>query len=350
MVSRLILRAGRERAVLRHHPWIFSGAVERIEGGDPAPGATLEIFDADGRWLARAAYSPSSRIRARIWTHDEDEIVDAGLIQSRLARAVRARQRLAEDPQIEAYREVHAESDGLPGLIIDRYGSFRVVQFLSAGAEHWRETVLGELSNDSCRGIFERSDAEARLLDGLEPRAGLVWGEAPPSHLMIEEYGLRFAVDIQAGHKTGFYLDQRENRLRVRGLISGGQVLDVFSYTGAFAVNALAIDQGRPKTLNIKELINCYIEHRREVVLRRTRFLLRKAEDRAEVLEGYIIALANLDEFIRKRDYRFRGESYGEEGDVWLRAMNAVVGGAGLGLSARSGGRPSLEEGGKHNG
>ncbi len=240
MASRLILRAGRERAVLRHHPWIFSGAVERIEGGDPAPGATLEVFDADGRWLARAAYSPSSRIRARIWTHDEDEIVDAGLIQSRLARAVRARQRLAEDPQIEAYREVHAESDGLPGLIIDRYGSFRVVQFLSAGAEHWRETVLGELSNDSCRGIFERSDAEARLLDGLEPRAGLVWGEAPPSHLMIEEYGLRFAVDIQAGHKTGFYLDQRENRLRVRGLISGGQVLDVFSYTGAFSVNALA--------------------------------------------------------------------------------------------------------------
>ncbi|HHH81566.1 MAG TPA: class I SAM-dependent rRNA methyltransferase, partial [Chloroflexi bacterium] len=172
--------------------------------------------------------------------NDEDEIVDAGLIQRRLARAVRARQRLAADPQIEAHREVHAESDGLPGLIVDRYGSFRVVQFLSAGAERWREAILAALANDSCSGIFERSDAEARVLEGLEPKVGLVWGEPPPSPLMIEEYGLSFAVDVQAGHKTGFYLDQRENRLRVRGLISGGQVLDVFSYTGGFTVNALA--------------------------------------------------------------------------------------------------------------
>jgi len=240
MTSRLTLRAGRERAILRHHPWIFSGAVAGIEGAEPIPGGTLDVFDANGRWLARAAYSPGSRIRARIWTHDEDEIVDAGLIQRRLARAVRARQRLAADPQIEAHREVHAESDGLPGLIVDRYGSFRVVQFLSAGAERWREAILAALANDSCSGIFERSDAEARVLEGLEPKVGLVWGEPPPSPLMIEEYGLSFAVDVQAGHKTGFYLDQRENRLRVRGLISGGQVLDVFSYTGGFTVNALA--------------------------------------------------------------------------------------------------------------
>jgi len=179
MTSRLTLRAGRERAILRHHPWIFSGAVAGIEGAEPIPGGTLDVFDANGRWLARAAYSPGSRIRARIWTHDEDEIVDAGLIQRRLARAVRARQRLAADPQIEAHREVHAESDGLPGLIVDRYGSFRVVQFLSAGAERWREAILAALANDSCSGIFERSDAEARVLEGLEPKVGLVWGSKP---------------------------------------------------------------------------------------------------------------------------------------------------------------------------
>jgi len=241
----LILKKARERSVLQRHPWIFSGAIDDVRG-DPAPGATVDVLSAAGEWLARAAYSPRSQLRARIWTWAQDEPVDAGFLRRRLELAIRARARLAGTGRVTAFREVHAESDGLPGLVIDRYGDYRVVQFLSAGAEAWRQAILDALAEGSdCQGIYERSDVDVRSLEGLAPRSGPAWGAPPPTDLVIEENGLHYHVDVIGGQKTGFYLDQRENRSVVRGLVAGGEVLNGFAYTGSFSVAALAAGAGR---------------------------------------------------------------------------------------------------------
>ncbi|MGD2252836.1 MAG: class I SAM-dependent methyltransferase [Anaerolineales bacterium] len=236
----LELKPGRERSVLKRHPWVFSSAVAEVHG-DPQPGDTIDIQAHDGEWLARAAYSPHSRIRARIWTWRQDTAVDETLLERRLAQAIGRRNSLLQEQAVDAYREVYAESDGLPGLIVDRYGPHRVVQFLTTGVERWRQSIISLLAaRGDCRGIFERSDVEVRKLEGLEPRSGSLWGDAPPELLAVREHGLRFHVDLSRGHKTGFYLDQRENRRKFRALVSGGQVLDCFAYTGAFSAAALA--------------------------------------------------------------------------------------------------------------
>lgn len=236
----LKLKTGRERSVLKRHPWIFSSAVAEVHG-DPEPGDTIDIQAHDGKWLARAAYSPHSRIRARIWTWRQDTSVDEALLEGRLAQSIGRRDGLLQEQAFDAYREVYAESDGLPGLIVDRYGPHRVLQFLTTGAERWKQSIVSLLAaRGDCRGIFERSDVEVRKLEGLEPRSGNLWGEAPPEHLTVQEHGLRFHVDLSRGHKTGFYLDQRENRRKFRALVNGRKVLDCFAYTGAFSVAALA--------------------------------------------------------------------------------------------------------------
>ncbi|MFN3742156.1 MAG: class I SAM-dependent rRNA methyltransferase [Anaerolineales bacterium] len=236
-MARLFVKPGREKSLLRRHPWVFSGAVERVDGS-PQMGETVELCRADGQFLAQAAYSPFSQIRARVWTFDSQP-VDAEFLRRRLERAL-AQRRASGLLEQSAVRLVYAESDGLPGLIVDRYGDVLVAQFLTAGAEFWRQTIIDLLRElIPTRGIYERSDAEVRALEGLPLREGLLWGEVPPS-IVIEEHGLRFHVDLLHGHKTGFYLDQRANRLFVRSLSEGGEVLDCFSYTGGFALNALA--------------------------------------------------------------------------------------------------------------
>ncbi len=247
--GRLYLKPGRERSLLRRHPWIFAGAIERLEG-EPGLGATVDVLDAQGRWLARAGYSPHSRIRARVWTWQAGEAVDQKLLHRRLQAALALRRRFIGPQQVSAYREVNAESDGLPGVIVDRYGPYRVLQCLAAGAERWRQALV-ELLQEGAEGVYERSDAEVRSLEGLEPRRGPLWGAEPPAHVEIREYGLRFLVDLRQGHKTGFYLDQRENRGLFRQLVGPGQrVLNVFAYTGGFAVAALAA--GAEQVLSIE--------------------------------------------------------------------------------------------------
>jgi 23S rRNA (cytosine1962-C5)-methyltransferase len=231
----ILLKPGREKSLLRRHPWIFSGAVARLDG-TPEPGDTVEVRAAGGEFLARAAYSPVSQIRARVWTFDESELVDADFFRKRITRAIGARAAAPTD----AMRLIHAESDGLPGLIVDRYADTLVVQFLSAGAEFWRETVadiLVKLTGLAC--IYERSDADVRELEGLPMRVGPLRGD-PPETLTITENGLQFSVNLAQGHKTGFYLDQRLNRQSLRYLVRGRDVLDCFCYTGGFTVNALA--------------------------------------------------------------------------------------------------------------
>jgi 23S rRNA (cytosine1962-C5)-methyltransferase len=234
------LKPGRERSVLRRHPWLFSGAIADVQG-DPESGDTVDIVSHGGDWLARAAYSPHSQIRARIWTWDPGEGIGRDFFKRRLKTSCQMRQALADDPEVTAYREVHAESDGLPGLIVDRYERFRVIQLLSAGAERWQEVIVDHLKEDGgCEGIYERSDVEVRQLEGLSLRAGTLWGEEPEESLTISEYGLQYRVDIVRGQKTGFYLDQRENRRFVQTTLTGGEVLNCFAYTGGFSVASLA--------------------------------------------------------------------------------------------------------------
>jgi 23S rRNA (cytosine1962-C5)-methyltransferase len=240
----LFLGSGRERSVLRRHPWVFAGAVRRVEGG-PAAGETVAIRTDRGRFLARAAYSPSSQIAARIWSWDEDDKVDDEFIASRVRRAAAARSDLVE--RTDASRLVFAESDGLPGVIADRYDDHVVVQLSSAGADHWRPAVAEALAAlPGVTGVSERSDLDVRQREGLSPRTGRLRGHAPPPSVTIAERppadgpGWTFIADVVDGHKTGFYLDQRDNRLGVAELAAGRRVLDLFCYTGAFAVAAAA--------------------------------------------------------------------------------------------------------------
>ncbi|HWA39130.1 MAG TPA: class I SAM-dependent methyltransferase [Burkholderiales bacterium] len=237
---KLVLKSGRDKSLRRRHPWIFSGAVDKVVG-KPAAGDTVEVADAAGKPLALAAYSPASQIRARAWTFDVREEIGADFLRKRITTALALREGLAAAKHTNALRLVHGESDGLPGLVVDRYADVLVAQFLSAGAERWRDPILdalGELSG--CAAIFERSDAEVRKLEGLAPRVGFARGNRNASRCPIIEHGLNFRVDVQEGQKTGFFLDQRENRQRIRALAPGRRVLDGFCYTGGFALAALA--------------------------------------------------------------------------------------------------------------
>lgn len=234
----LHLRPGRESVLQRRHPWIFSGAIASVEG-DPQPGETVQVMTAGGEPGGWAAFSPTSQIRARMWTWDPDQRVDAALMAARIGRALEHRREWVDPETTNAFRVVYAESDGIPGFIADRYGDVLVVQFLSAGAERWRDVLIEKLAEQAASAlVYERSDAEVRRLEGLPERAGPVLGD-PPERVRVYENGLDFEVDLRAGHKTGFYLDQRENRRLLRGLAAGKRVLDAFSYTGGFTLAAL---------------------------------------------------------------------------------------------------------------
>jgi 23S rRNA (cytosine1962-C5)-methyltransferase len=236
----LVLKKGREKSLRRRHPWLFSGAVEKLSGKALA-GDTVDIRDASGKVLGRAAYSPKSQIRARVWTFDPSEEVDAAFFRRRIERALALREALPARRHTNALRLVHGESDGLPGLIVDRYADVLVAQFLAAGVERWRDPILDTLSElTAAEAIFERSDAEVRKLEALPARVGFARGNRNASRCPIVEYGLNFRVDVEQGQKTGFFLDQRENRQRVRELAAGREVLDGFSYTGGFSIAALA--------------------------------------------------------------------------------------------------------------
>lgn len=231
------LRAGRERSLLKRHPWVFDGAVER---GRADPGETVRVESADGGFLAWGAYSPASRIRVRCWSFDEAERIDAALFTRRIERAValRARLPIASDGQ----RLVHGEADGLPGLVVDRYADTLVAQFGSAGVERWKAVIADALlATTGCTRLYERSDASVRELEGLPAVTGWLRGDGPTT-VSIAEHAWRLTLDVAEGHKTGFYLDQRDNRghlarwVRQFGL---KRVLNTYCYTGGFTVAAL---------------------------------------------------------------------------------------------------------------
>ncbi|HAT2866008.1 TPA: 23S rRNA (cytosine(1962)-C(5))-methyltransferase RlmI [Serratia marcescens] len=239
MTVRLFLAKGREKSLLRRHPWVFSGAVQRVEG-KALSGETIDILDSQGKWLARGAYSPESQIRARVWTFQQDEEINIDFFIRRLQQAQSWRDWVAQRDGLDGYRLIAGESDGLPGITIDRFQNFLVLQLLSAGAEYQRPALLSALQHcyPEC-SIYDRSDVAVRKKEGLPLAQGLVLGDLPPELLPIAEHGMKLLVDIQQGHKTGFYLDQRDSRLAARNYSAGRRVLNCFSYTGAFAVSAL---------------------------------------------------------------------------------------------------------------
>lgn len=234
-MNSVILKKGREKNLLQRHPWIFSGAIERVDGS-PGPGETVTVCSFDRKPLALAAWSPQSQIALRIWSFNPETTVDTGFFRTKLQNAFSARWKIHSN----AVRLVAAESDGLPGLIIDRYADWLVCQFLSAGSEYWK-TVVVDLLQEFFPGVsvYERSDVSVREKEGLPSRCGLLAGVEPPAMIEIHENGMRLLVDIKTGHKTGYYLDQRDSRAAVRIWADGRDVLNCFSYTGGFGVAAL---------------------------------------------------------------------------------------------------------------
>lgn len=236
----LILRPGRDRSVLQRHPWVYASAIDSI-GGKPQAGDTVYIRNSSGEPLALAAYSPVSQIRARIWTWDTEAAIDHDFLSQRLQQAIDLRAQVIPAGATTAMRLVHGESDGLPGLIVDRYNDTLVLQVLTAGMEA-KKAMLVELLQDltGCKQIIERSDVDVRELEGLEPTKGMLAGEPINEPLVIEENGLKFRVDLEGGQKTGFFVDQRDNRQLLRQMVQRKSVLNCFCYTGAFSVYAFA--------------------------------------------------------------------------------------------------------------
>ena len=241
----IILKQGKERSLLRRHPWVYDTAVHKVVG-HPAAGDTVAVKNKDGRFLAWAAYSPKSTIRARVWSFREEDVIDERWLETRLRYAVEARRAL--HARTSAIRLVFGEADGLPGLIVDQYGPYLVTQFQSAGVERFRG-VIGEIlmKLTGARGVYDRSDAATRQREGLEIRSECLCGEEPPEEIEVVEDGVRYGGNVRVGHKTGFYVDQRESRLAAQKLAEafraehgrGLRALNCFSYTGGFSLALL---------------------------------------------------------------------------------------------------------------
>ena len=240
----ITLKPGKEKSLLRRHPWVFASAIDRVDGKAEERnrlGATALVQSSSGRFLARAAWSPHSQIRARVWTFDEREPVDHALLKRRIQAALDWRRQAVRDT--DAVRIVFGEADGLPGLVADWYGGTSghlVCQFQSAGVEAWKSALVQALSAATgCPNVYERSDASVRAREGLPSVTGVLAGAEPPAAIHIVENGVRYAVDVRGGHKTGFYIDQRDNRQLVADLAHERGVLNCFCYSGGFSLAAL---------------------------------------------------------------------------------------------------------------
>ena len=232
------VRDGKERSLQRRHPWVFEGSVAT---GKADSGETVRVIGADGKFLAWAAYSPQSSIRLRAWSFDETQRIDAAFFAARISQAVALRSRLAVAS--DGVRLVHGEADGLPGLVVDAYGDTLCAQFLSAGVQRWKPQIADALLAATGRTrLYERSDASVRALEGLAPQSGWLRGSGA-TEIEITEHGWRFTVDVAHGHKTGFYLDQRDNRKLFADAVrrfNCRRVLNCFCYTGGFSIAALS--------------------------------------------------------------------------------------------------------------
>jgi 23S rRNA (cytosine1962-C5)-methyltransferase len=239
-VSSVILKKSRDKILERKHPWIFSGAIDKIEG-NPSNGETAQVYTSDKKLIGSGSFSGSSQIRVRMWSFNPDEKIDRDFFSRKILQAHSLRKKLIDFSVTNAYRIVNAESDVLPGLIVDQYADFLVCQFLSAGAEFFNQTIVEVLTETfKPSGIYNRSDSDVREKEGLKPENGLLSGKEPEELTEITENNLKFLVNIKEGHKTGFYIDQRDNRKLLSEYSAGKNVLNCFSYTGGFSAYALA--------------------------------------------------------------------------------------------------------------
>ncbi|MBF0239847.1 MAG: class I SAM-dependent methyltransferase [SAR324 cluster bacterium] len=316
-VPKIILKPGRQESVLRKHPWIFSGALAH-EDLPAENGGTVEVVDTHGKWLASAAFSPVSQIRARIWSFDKNEMIGPNFFKCQLQKAFDRRQHLRLSEASNAWRMVNAEADGLPGVVVDRYGDYLSCQFLSAGAELWKPVIvqkLVELYNPA--GIYERSDSDVRMKEGLEPVKQVLYGAEPPELLNIHEHGVRYHVTLTQGHKTGFYLDQRENRKQISRICAKANVLNCFSYTGGFAMAAFNggashitnIDSSQDALDLLKQnaLLNQIPEESLELIHGDVFHVLRKFRDQGRTFDVIILDPPKFIESVRQISQGSRG-------------------------------------------
>jgi 23S rRNA (cytosine1962-C5)-methyltransferase len=236
ILPRVTLKRGKEKPVLRGHPWVFSGAVAKVEG-EVSPGELGEVYSKEGQFLGLGHINPRSQIVVRLLTQKKEELGE-NFFRGRISRAIVLREDWLRG-KTNAYRVINGEGDFLPGLITDRYGKTLVLQCLTAGMDRLKEMLINLLVKElHPQNIYERSDVTTRREEGLAENSGLLFGKDVPEFVEVEEYGCRFRANVKKGQKTGFYLDQRENRFFLKGLSEGKKILDCFSYTGAFSVHA----------------------------------------------------------------------------------------------------------------
>ncbi|NUW72537.1 class I SAM-dependent methyltransferase [Vibrio mediterranei] len=264
MAPAIHLVKGRDKSLRRKHPWIFSRGISHVDG-QPSLGETVDVFASNGEWLAKAAYSPNSQIRARVWSFEKQDI-DVSFFVSRIKQAQLLREDIIERDGLTGYRLIAAESDGLPGITIDRYENFLVCQLLSAGAEFQKDALVEALTQcfPEC-SIYDRSDVSVRKKEGLKERTGVLHGEKPSKPVVIEENGVKISVDIINGHKTGFYLDQRDSRYQAQKYVKDKEVLNCFSYTGGFGLYALKGGAKRVINADVSQLALDTAKHNAEL-------------------------------------------------------------------------------------
>ncbi|MCG7490072.1 class I SAM-dependent methyltransferase [Vibrio sp. Of14-4] len=295
MTPAIYLEKGREKSLKRRHPWVFSRGIKKIEG-EPSLGETADVFAHDGTWLAKAAYSPHSQIRARIWSFENQEI-DLDFFVQRIQQAQVLRQDIIERDGLTGYRLIAAESDGLPGITVDKYQDYLVCQLLSAGAEYQKDTLISALLTVFPEhNIYERSDVAVRKKEGLSERVGVLRGEEPPESVVIEENGIKISVNIKAGHKTGFYLDQRDSRQQAIKYCKNKEVLNCFSYTGGFGLYALKGEAKRVINADVSQPALDMAKHNAEI-------------NQIDISKKRAVFL-NADVFKLLREYRDQGTKF----------------------------------------
>lgn len=293
-MQEVTLKPGREKSLKNRHPWIFSGAIARTPQSVQT-GETISIKSATGEFLAWGAISPESQIILRIWSFDPNEVIDDAFIFARVKEAILRRQRLTNSGVTDARRVIYGENDGLPGVIADQYASWLVVQFLSAGAEMHRKAIVAALDQlIPNEGIYERSDVDVRQKEGLPARAGLLKGDSVPPEIIIQENGLKLGLNIATGHKTGYYLDQRDNRAVIREFANDQEVLNCFSYSGGFGL--FALDGGAKQVTAIDSSSDALGLNRRNLALNGL------DSEKMELLQG--------DVFKWLRHYRDEGRQF----------------------------------------
>jgi len=295
MVATVHLKPQKCKSLRRLHPWVFSGAIEKVKG-KPTSGETVSIHSAEGDWLGYGAWSPQSQIRVRVWSFQQHDSIDPDFFQRRIQAAQHLREGLALHSN--AYRVVAAEADELPGITIDKYDNWLVCQLLSAGADLWRDSIVAALraSFPDCN-IYERSDVDVRSKEGLEPRTGVLFqheGANPSELIWIEENGLELGIDIIQGHKTGYYLDQRDSRLAIQKYSASKRVLNAFSYTGGFGLFAAHAGASEVVNLDVSAPALAQAEHNHQ----------------RNQLPGDQLTNLQQDVFQALRDFHHRGERF----------------------------------------